>query len=250
MHTQTAQRERPAALRKRPGFWAALLTAAAGTFAVSWWTFGYLAHPSPQSRVLGIAIAAALGLLACSLVLRLALRRQRLAEARAELSNVDELTRRLRKKTAADESAGLKSRWEFYEALNIEIQRCSRFHHHFTTLFLKLESTDALSSTDKDHALSRLIEVLGQRTRTIDVLARYSDGTFAVLLPETERSGGEALVHRLGGDLGKILAQATSAHTQLALRFGLAVFPTEAAQAHTLIDAAEEELQRGDALSL
>lgn len=250
MTTQTAQRERPVALRKRPGFWAALLAAGAGTSTVSWWTFSYLANPTPQTRALGIAIAAALGLLACSLVLRLALHRQRLVEARAELSDVEDLTRRLRKKTIADESIGLKSRWEFYETLNIEIQRSIRYHHHFAVLFLKLEGTEALLPRDKDHALLRVIEVLRERIRIVDVMARYSETTLAIILPETGRSGADALVARLHSDLDGSISQATGVHTPLALRFGLAVFPTEASQAHTLIDVAEQEMLRSDPLSL
>jgi diguanylate cyclase (GGDEF)-like protein len=250
MTVQTAPRERPAALRKRPAFWAALLAAGAGTAAVSWWTFSYMAHPTPQTRVLGIVLAAVLGLLACSLVLRLALRRQHLVEARADLSDVEELTRRLRKKTMADESAGLKSRWEFYEGLNLEIQRSTRYHHHFTILFLRLEGTDALAPRDKDYALLRVIEVLMERTRTIDSVARYSETTFAIILPETAREGTDALVARLHAYLGTALSQVTDGRRPLAIRPGLAVFPAEASQPHTLIDAAEGELLHRDPLPL
>jgi diguanylate cyclase (GGDEF)-like protein len=250
MTVQTASRERPAALRKRPAFWAALLAAGAGTSTVSWWIFSYMAHPTPQTRALGIALAAALGLLACSLVLRLALRRQRLVEARADLSDVEELTRRLRKKTVADESVGLKSRWEFYEGLNLETNRSTRYHHRFTILFVRLEGTEALAPRDKDYALLRVIEALMGRTRTVDLVARYSETTFAIILPETARKGADALVARLHADLRTALSQTTGGRTPLALRLGLAVFPTEASQPHALIDAAEEELLRRDPFPL
>jgi diguanylate cyclase (GGDEF)-like protein len=250
MTVQTARRERPPALKKRPVFWATLLAAGAGTFTVSWWTFSYLGNPTPETRALGIAIAVALGLLACSLVLRLAVRRQRLAEARADLSDVEELTRRLRKKTIADDPFGLKSRWGFYEALNIEIQRSSRFHHHFTVVFLRLQGTDDLSPKDRDHALLRVIEVLEKRSRTVDVVARHSETTFALVLPETGRGGADALVARLHADLSTTLWQPTSPRPPLALCFGLAVFPADASEAHTLIDTAQHELISSDALPL
>lgn len=250
MTAQTTQRERPVALTKRPTFWAALLAAGAGTSTVSWWTFSYLANPTPQTRVLGIAFTVFLALLACSLVLRLALRRQHRVEARAELSDVEELTRRLRKKTIADESVGLKSRWEFYEALNTEIQRSSRFHHRFAVLFLRLEGAEALSPRDKDHTLLRLIDVLEKGTRMVDVVARYSDTTFALVLPETGHNGTDALVARLHADLDGALSQATGARTPLTLRSGSVVFPAEASQAHTLIDAAEQKMLHSEPLSL
>jgi diguanylate cyclase (GGDEF)-like protein len=250
MTVLTASRERPAALRKRPAFWAALLAAGAGTSTVSWWIFSYMAHPTPQTRALGIALAAVLGLLACSLVLRLAFRRQRLFEARADLSDVEELTRRLRKKTMADESVGLRSRWEFYEGLNLEVERSARYHHHFTILFLSIQGAEALAPRDKDYALLRVIDVLMGRTRTVDLVSRYSETTFAVILPETGRKGADTLVGRLQADLRTALSQTNNGPTPLTLGLGLAVFPAEASQPHTLIDAAEEEMLRRDPFPL
>lgn len=106
-----------------------------------------------------------------------------------------------------DALTGLYNRQHLAERLKEEVDRAHRYNHPLTVLMLDIDDFKRINQTHSYPAGDRLLEQLGQRllevTREVDLVARYGGEEFVVLLPNTDREGGERAARRLQAALSE-----------------------------------------------
>ncbi len=89
----------------------------------------------------------------------------------------------------------------FFNRLNEEIEKSSRYRHPFSLLFLDIdhfkEFNDTYGHQMGDKALIHLSKIMIDKTRTVDICARYGGEEFIIILPETQKDSGLILAERL-----------------------------------------------------
>jgi diguanylate cyclase (GGDEF)-like protein len=143
-----------------------------------------------------------------------------------------------------DAETGLAGREYLEEQCRVEIRRAQRSKQVLTLVLLDVDSArmarDAGSDGHSAWVLPGIAAALLTQTRGIDLVARIQDREFALLLPETTRSGAAALLNRLAQG-------STGSHVQepaLPFRAGIAVYPKDGETAHELMRHAHNELHQ------
>jgi two-component system cell cycle response regulator len=139
-----------------------------------------------------------------------------------------------------DHLTGLANRRRFERQLEREVSRTQRFGHLFALLMLDIDHFKQLNDTyghqAGDDAIQRLSKVLQAETRGIDVVARIGGEEFAIILVETNLSGGLEVAERLRGAIAEIEIPQVG---HMTASFGVAEFPTSATSAPDILKAAD-----------
>ncbi len=100
-----------------------------------------------------------------------------------------------------DVVSGLANRRAFDEILQTEVTRASRYHQPISLIILDLDSfkefNDKWGHPAGDVRLKEVADLLRANVRDPDVAVRYGGEEFAVILPNTPRSGALRLAERL-----------------------------------------------------
>ena len=143
-----------------------------------------------------------------------------------------------------DAETGLAGREHFEEQFGEEILRVQRSQCALTLILLDVDSArmarEAGSDGHSAWVLPGIAAALLTQTRGIDLVARIQDREFALLLPETTRSGAAALLNRLaqGGTGSQVQEPA------LPFRAGIAVYPKDGQTVHELMQYAHNVLHQ------
>lgn len=153
---------------------------------------------------------------------------------------------KIRQLAVSDPLTGLANYRRLIDSIDAEIERSSRTARAFSVVLLDLNS---LKSINDQHghlvgsrAICRVAAVLARESRTIDVPARYGGDEFALVLPETDRSEAEEVIHRIclgvshGGEEPAISVSA-----------GVAAYPRDGHSVEALLSAADRALYRAKA---
>jgi diguanylate cyclase (GGDEF)-like protein len=100
-----------------------------------------------------------------------------------------------------DHLTGLYNRMGFWESSQREINRCLRYNHPVSLLFLDIDEfkkfNDHYSYEVGDKVLKHLTKCLVDDLRNIDLIGRYGGEEFVILLPETDLTGASEVAERL-----------------------------------------------------
>ncbi|HXW12913.1 MAG TPA: diguanylate cyclase [Terriglobia bacterium] len=125
-----------------------------------------------------------------------------------------------------DGLTGLKTHRFFMEALDGEWRRSARSGHVFSLIMLDLDGfkqvNDRHGHLEGDKVLTAVANLLKDRVRQSNVVARYGGDEFAILLPEARTDQAEVLAERLRASFesdGYLAAHGVTAS------FGIATFP-------------------------
>src|SRR3954470_11226286 len=165
---------------------------------------------------------------------------------------VDRLIARLADAARTDALTGLLNRRGFQELMEIETERALRSSRPLAILVGDLDHfkhlNDRYGHAAGDLALMRFAEIATQASRRIDAVARIGGEEFALLLPDTEQHAAYLLAERLRRAVKEPSATAAGETELPTISFGVASFPTHAADAAALMHAADQALYAAKAM--
>ena len=223
LYTSAVHPPRPAAV-----FMVVLALAASAPLAYDGWD----AHVAEETA-LHLVFWVALGVLAVSLIgtvrtQRLAAREREATAAR--LARVDPLTE-------------VGNRRALHEALGAEVARARRSGEPLTLATVDLDDfktiNDRYGHVEGDRALKAVAVALGEAVRRPDYCFRWGGDEFALVLPNTDRTGAETACERIASILAELWVSPDG--EALGVRWGIAQL-TEKMGADDLLAAADSAL--------
>ena len=125
-----------------------------------------------------------------------------------------------------DGLTGLKTHRYFMEALDREWRRSTRSGHMFSVIMMDLDGfkqvNDRHGHLEGDKVLTAVANLLNDRVRQSNVVARYGGDEFAIMMPEARTEQAEILAERLRASIES--DRYLAAHGVTA-SFGIATFP-------------------------
>ena len=104
-----------------------------------------------------------------------------------------------------DPLTGVYDRRTFDSHLLKESERCRRYGHRLSLLFVDIDGLEDINAqqgnSGGDEVLKDLTRIMRGGTRRIDIIARYSGGQFAILLPNTKNREAEVVRRRVLEDI-------------------------------------------------
>jgi diguanylate cyclase (GGDEF)-like protein len=159
-----------------------------------------------------------------------------LVEKARDLSNIDDLT-------------GLANRRHFQEILKREVAQARRFSSSFTVIMCDIDHLDHYNTKHGrmrgDSLLRQVAQVLLNNTRGIDLVCRFSNEEFVILLPKTNKAGGLAAAEKLRQCILNEKfegAEESQPGGQLTLSFGVTEFPLDSKNIYELLNLADRAL--------
>jgi len=152
-----------------------------------------------------------------------------------------------------DGLTGLYNRPFFDASLRRELKRARRYGLAFSLVMLDLDDfkmvNDLHGHVVGDEALARLADVIRASVREIDVACRYGGEEFALILPETSRTGAYIVSERIRVDAKETfdhqpLGSRPSAQISMSVSGGIAIYPTDSNSAEGLVRMADKALYR------
>jgi diguanylate cyclase (GGDEF)-like protein len=179
--------------------------------------------------------------------------KQRLAMAMAEriamaLSNL-RLHETLRNQSIRDQLTGLFNRSFLEESLELELRRAARSQTSLSVLLLTLDGfqqIDEVCGLDAiDFTLHRTGELLQSSVRKGDIVCRFSNHTFVLILPQCSHKAGQQRAENIRKLLKTLEIKDNSGITSnISASLGLATFPEHGQTSEALMSAAEAAASR------
>ena len=121
-----------------------------------------------------------------------------LCRARGEIAELRaQITRGLR----VDDMTGVMTRRFFFQQAHRECARARRYGHPLSCLMVEVDHYRMLCARYSDATgeivLRNIASVIGQWTRDSDIVARFAESKFVILLPETDLDGATAVREKL-----------------------------------------------------
>lgn len=145
-----------------------------------------------------------------------------------------------------DVVSGLANRRAFDEILRSEMTRATRYNQPISLIILDLDSfkeyNDKWGHPAGDVRLKEIADLLHANVREPDVAVRYGGEEFAVILPNTPKSGALRLAERLRRSAEACAPYGKGNHSPISgytISLGVATFPDDATSIEELLLAAD-----------
>jgi diguanylate cyclase (GGDEF)-like protein len=170
-------------------------------------------------------------------------------QATLSIENVD-LHETVQQQALTDELTGLFNVRQFHERMDGEIERADRFGNPLSLVMLDIDKFKAVNDSyghlQGDVVLVEVARVLRRLSRDVDLPARYGGEEMAIVLPQTDLVGAQQQAERVRSAIESMNIQRLDGGGPLPITasFGVASFPSEAADKTALIAAADAALYR------
>ncbi len=170
---------------------------------------------------------------------------QRVEERTRELA---EANRKLETMSLTDALTQLHNRRSFDDIMAVEYNRCCRYGHPLSLLFVDIDHfkdfNDTLGHQVGDTCLQMVSRVIADSARRdADIAARYGGEEFCILLPETGRPGALAVAERVRRNVEKEQFPVGDRHVPVTVSLGVACHhPTTPDDARQLLEEADRAL--------
>jgi len=153
------------------------------------------------------------------------------------------------RRATVDSLTGMLRRERFFERLEEEHGRASRYGGDFTVLMVDLDGfkgiNDLYGHLAGDRYLRRLGESVRDLLRTADVGGRYGGDEFCLLLPHTGIEGGRAIAERIRSAVSALVVEIDERKLRTTVSIGLASFAEhDTGDLHGLLQKADQALYR------
>lgn len=149
-----------------------------------------------------------------------------------------------------DGLTGLYNRQFFDTSLRRELKRARRYGLSFSLVMLDVDDFKAVNDIHGhvvgDEALNLTSNVILASVREIDVACRYGGEEFALILPETSRTGAFIVSERIRLDVKDMFHHqlVATSHIKVSVSGGIAIYPTDSNSAEGLVRMADKALYR------
>jgi two-component system, cell cycle response regulator len=161
-------------------------------------------------------------------------------------SRVLELERRLSLLAHTDFLTGLLTKRTFFDSLEKEWHRSSRFHLPLSCVILDLDFfkqvNDVYGHPAGDSVLKFVAELLIDNCRASDTVCRYGGEEFCVLMPETDEDSAAIWAERAKDLLGALRIPTGEETLRITGSFGIAQYREDADEPEELIKQADKAL--------
>lgn len=156
----------------------------------------------------------------------------------------------LQRDSMRDPLTGLFNRGYFDAMLPVELERAKRYGFRLSLLLVEADHfqrlNDRFGQQEGERVLTILSAILSRTLRAADVVCRFGDEEFAVMLPYTGLDVATRLAERLRDTMRAAGDDATPPLPHpLSVTIGVATFPTEASNAGRLVAVADRRLAAG-----
>lgn len=167
------------------------------------------------------------------------------------LLKIRDLKEEIARVTTTDDLTGLHNRAYFHQRLESELSRAKRYNIPTSCMLLDIDFfkvvNDMYGYDWGDVLLKQITEVLKRHVRKADVLSRYGDEEFLILLPNTEEDSAYIFAERLRKDIERLefLPEGEQERHPITISGGISSFPflnNADETANTLIRYAEHAL--------
>jgi diguanylate cyclase (GGDEF)-like protein len=174
---------------------------------------------------------------------------QAVANQTAIATDHAQLYERSREQSNTDESTGVASRRHFQEILKREVAQARRFTSIFSILMCDIDGfkkhKSAMGDILAEALLRQVAQTLLKNTRGIDLVGRFGNDQFIILLPKTDKHGAFAAAEKLrkclnSEDFSKGLH--IELELKVSLSFGVTEFPSDSRNIYELLNLADRAL--------
>ncbi|HET9206664.1 MAG TPA: GGDEF domain-containing protein [Burkholderiaceae bacterium] len=173
--------------------------------------------------------------------------KQREAALKEQIALSDTLARQLRELANTDALTGTQNRRAFLERAAEELQRARRYGHPLCVAMLDIDAFKAVNDlrghAAGDQVLARVASVcMAQLRLGADHCGRLGGEEFAILMPETDLAGAEAIAQRLCVAIRELRFEAAGQTYCVSASIGVAVLTPADGDVATLLARADAAL--------
>ncbi|MBI2897839.1 MAG: diguanylate cyclase [Deltaproteobacteria bacterium] len=158
------------------------------------------------------------------------------------------LFERVQALSLTDELTGLGNRRQLEERLEAEFERANRFQQPLSLLFIDLDHfkllNDRAGHPVGDSVLRGVARVIRQAVRKLDTVARFGGEEIVVILPRADKSEAIAVANKVRERVFAEMMPHPESGAQpggaITVSIGVATYPSDAADARTLVSRADE----------
>jgi len=146
-----------------------------------------------------------------------------------------------------DTITGLPNARYFYVLLDQELNRARREGQNLTLVALDIDDfksvNDRFGHQAGDTVLRDMADIFRRSVRDYDTVARHAGDEFFLILPGADRQEAEAIVGRISSDVAAYQPMLNARKSiRVRVSIGLAIFPHDGPDMHTLIAAADQAM--------
>lgn len=156
---------------------------------------------------------------------------------------------RIQELTITDDCTGLYNQRQLYRMLKAECGDRRKPEFRFSLVFIDLDHFKRINDKHGHLIGSKLLAEFGQavrmQLREVDAVFRYGGDEFIVLLHGADKAEAEQVARKLHGTLrNRIFRVGEGLDLSIRASYGVATWPTDAADVHELIRAADTAMYR------
>jgi diguanylate cyclase (GGDEF)-like protein len=147
-----------------------------------------------------------------------------------------------------DHLTGAFNRRYFNNRLAEELERGSRFDYVFSLAIFDLDDFKLFNDTEGhlagDEALKTVTEIARESLRSIDIISRFGGEEFSIIMPQTDKKEALSVAERVRKNIRDQVPAKWKQfpRERMTVSVGLATFPADGRDAHTLIRNVDKAL--------
>jgi len=135
---------------------------------------------------------------------------------------VDRLQQALHGQVSTDEVTGLLNRRGVLSQLEVQVSRSRRYSNVLSLVIMRLRCVAALTEGPSSQAFLSVSRLLRDQTRWPDIIGRWSDEDFLLVLPETSESSARLLTEKLRQRIAELFPEGDRTGPSCAVDFSVA----------------------------